>query len=179
MKTRKREVVLDYGKFLKVEQHAVELPDGGMIPDWTWVITPDFVNVVLVTQDNRFVLFRQSKYAIEGDSLAPVGGYIEPGEDPLEAAKRETYEETGYKSDHWQSLGSFVVDANRGCGNAHFYLAKQAYIAGEPHADDLEPQELVLLTRAEVKASLQQFKVLPWVAVIALVLLDESAAGLP
>lgn len=175
MKTLNRELILDKGKFLKVEQHAVELDDGSVIPDWTWVITPDFVNVVLITQDDKFVLFRQSKYAIDGDSLAPVGGYIEPGEDPLEAAKRETFEETGYKADHWRALGAFHVDANRGCGMAHFFLAKGAYIAGEPHADDLEPQEIVLLTRDEVRQSIQQFKVLPWSAIIAIALLDDQA----
>ncbi len=179
MKTHQRQLILDYGKFLKVEQHTVELDNGHVIPDWTWVITPDFVNVVLITPDDRFVLFRQSKYAIEGDSLAPVGGYIEPGEDPLEAAKREAFEETGYQSDEWYALGTFIVDANRGCGQAHFFLAKNAYVAGEPHADDLEPQEIVLLTRQQVQQSLQEFKVLPWVAVMTLVLLHDSAAGLP
>lgn len=172
-KTHTRRVILDTGKFLKVEQHEVELPDGTRIPDWTWVDTPDFINVALVTEDGRFVLFRQTKYAVEGVTLAPVGGYLESGEDPLAAAQRETLEETGYQADHWVSLGAFRVDGNRGAGVAHLFLATGARKVAEPDADDLEEQELLLLSRAEVEAALWAgaFKVLPWQAVMALALL--------
>ena len=103
-KTVSRRVLLDYSKFLVVEEHAVELPDGQVIPDWPWVITPDFVNVVAVTQDDEFLCFRQTKYGIEGVSLAPVGGFMEPGEDPFSAAQREFLEETGY-SGEFKDLG--------------------------------------------------------------------------
>ncbi|MCA9975100.1 MAG: hypothetical protein KC413_05095, partial [Anaerolineales bacterium] len=78
-KTLSRETILDYSKFLTVEQHAVELPDGQVIVDWPWVVTPDYVNVVAVTEDGRFLLFRQTKYAVIGTTLATVGGYLEPG----------------------------------------------------------------------------------------------------
>jgi hypothetical protein len=60
--------------------HAIQLQDGQTIPEWVWLVTPDFVNVIAVTQDGRFLCFQQNKYAIEGLSLAPVGGYIDPGE---------------------------------------------------------------------------------------------------
>ena len=79
LKTVSRETVLEMGKFLTVEKHSVELPDGRVIPDWPWVITPDYINVVAVTDDGKFPIFRQTKYSVEGTSLAPVGGYIDPG----------------------------------------------------------------------------------------------------
>jgi len=84
-RTLSRRTVLDQGRFLRVELHEVALPDGQVIPDWSWVVTPEFVTVVAVTPDGRYLCFRQSKYSIEGDSLAPAGGYIEPGESPLVA----------------------------------------------------------------------------------------------
>jgi ADP-ribose pyrophosphatase len=171
-KTLSRRVLLDYSKFLIVEEHAVELPDGQVIQDWPWVITPDFVNVVVVTEDGLFVCFRQTKYAIRGTSLAPVGGFLEQGEDPLEAAQRELLEETGYEATEWTDLGCYRVDANRGAGVAHFFLARQARRVSEPDSDDLEEQELVLLTRNQVEAALAggDFKVLPWATIIALAL---------
>src|SRR5574340_254833 len=96
--TLERRTMLERGKWLTVEEHSVKLPDGQIIPDWPWIITPDFVNVVAVTREGLFVLFRQTKYALDGLSLAPVGGYIEPGEQPLGAAQRELLEETGYEA---------------------------------------------------------------------------------
>ena len=172
-KTLSKRLVLDRGRFLKVEDHTVELPSGQIIPDWTWVVTPDFVNVVLVTEDERVVCFRQTKYAAEGVTLAAIGGYIEPGEDPLLAAQRETLEETGYEARHWSKLGCFAVDGNRGAGLAYSYLATGARRVAERNADDLEEQEMVLLTIDELRAALLrgEFKVLPWVAALSLALL--------
>jgi ADP-ribose pyrophosphatase len=87
--------ILDCGRFLRVEAHDLELPDGVRIPDWPFVITPDYVNVVAITPDMEFLCFRQTKYAIDGESLSMVGGYIDKGETPVDAAKREVLEETG------------------------------------------------------------------------------------
>ena len=172
MKTVSKKTVLDMGKYLVVEAHEVGLPDGSVIPNWPWVITPDYINVVAVTDDGKFPVFRQTKYSVDGTSLAPVGGYIDPGEDPLSAAKRELLEETGYEASEWKCLGSYPVDGNRGGGSAHLYLARGARKVAEIDSDDVEEQELLLLTRAELEAALDacEFKVLPWAANIALAL---------
>jgi ADP-ribose pyrophosphatase len=171
-KTLSKHTVLHYGKFLTVENHKVQLPDGHVIEQWPWVITPDYVNVLAVTEDNKFLCFHQTKYALDGLSLAPVGGYLEPGEEPLEAARRELLEETGYQAAQWTSLGSYVVDANRGAGTAHLFLACGAHRVAEAQADDLEEQHLLHLSRSEVEGALSagRFKVLPWAALIALAL---------
>ena len=170
-KTLHRRILCQPNRFLTVESHELELPDGRRIADWPWLIMPDYANVLARTVDGRFPCFRQTKYALSGKmSLAPIGGFLEPGEDPLHAAQRELREETGYGAPQWQSLGSYVVDANRGAGTAHFFLALDATPAGAPQADDLEPQELLLLTREELEQALDrgEFKVLAWAAVLAL-----------
>lgn len=171
-KTVGRRTVLDCGKYLSVELHTVALPDGQVIEDWPWVITPDFVNVVAVTWAGLHLCFRQTKYSLDGVGLAPVGGYIDEGESSLTAAQRELLEETGYEASQWFHLGSFPIDGNRGAGTGHFFLALGAEAVGQRDADDLEEQELCLLTREEVSAALDQgaFGVLPWAAALALAL---------
>lgn len=166
-------VTVGDGRFLAVESHTVAFPDGRVVEEWGWVITPDFVNVVAVSEEGRFLCFRQPKYAVAGLSLAVTGGYIEPGEDPLTAAQRELLEETGYVAPRWRSLGSYAVDGNRGAGTAHFFLATGARWQQPIDADDLEAQEFLLLARTEVEAALLagEFKVLPWAANVALALL--------
>ena len=176
-KTLSRQTILDRGKFLAVEQHVIELPDGRLIDDWSWVITPDFVLVVAVTPDQKFLCFRQTKYAVEGLTLAPVGGMIEAGEDPLVAARRELLEETGYQAQDWAFLGKYARMANRGGGMGHLYLARRAQFVSKPYSDDLEEQELLLLEMAEVEQAIAEggFKVMSWTACVALALLHIKA----
>jgi ADP-ribose pyrophosphatase len=171
-KTLSRRVLLNHSKYLVVEEHAVELPDGRVIENWPWLITPDFVNVVAVTEGGQFLCFRQTKYGIEGDSLAPVGGYLEPGEEPLVTAQRELLEETGYEATEWIPLGHYRVDPSRGAGTGYFYLACGARRVAEASSDDLEEQELLLLSRADLEAGLAEcrFKALAWAAAVALAL---------
>ncbi len=172
-KTLSRTTILDHSKYLKVEQHSIELTNGRVINDWPWLVKPDYVNVLAVTEEGKFLCFRQTKYAVDGTSLAPVGGYLEPGEDPLECAKRELREEMGYESPEWTHLGSFVVDGNHGAGTGHLYLAQRARFAAKPIVDDLEEQELVLLDREEMEQAVTngEFKVLAWATTAALALL--------
>ncbi len=173
-KTLRRETLLDLGWRLRVEKHAVELHDGRVIDDWSWVVTPPYANVIAVTPDGKFVAFRQTKYST-GETLAPVGGHIEPGETPLKAAQRELREETGYAApdENWMFMGTYPVDSNRGSGSASLFLVTGATYAGEAHSDDLEEQELILMTRDEVNAAVRDgaFKCLPWAAAFALALL--------
>jgi ADP-ribose pyrophosphatase len=171
-KTKTRKTVLDQRPWLLVENHTVELPDGRVIPDWPWIITPDYVNVVAVTAEERFVCFRQVKYGLEGTTLSIVGGFVEEGEEPFQAARRELSEETGYESTDWTPLGSYRVDPNRGVAMGHLYLARRVQHVAPRTADDLEEQELLLLSRAELETALArgEFKVLAWAACLALAL---------
>ena len=75
-KTLKKEELLTVGdgRFLRVQQHKIQLPDGKVISDWPWLVMPDYVNVVAVTNAGEFLVFRQTKNAIKGSALAIVGG---------------------------------------------------------------------------------------------------------
>jgi DNA gyrase inhibitor GyrI/8-oxo-dGTP pyrophosphatase MutT (NUDIX family) len=169
-RTLARKHVVDFGKWLTVENHTIQLHDGRVIEDWPYIITPDYINVMVETEEGKFLCFRQTKYAIEGTSLAPIGGYLEAGEEPLACAQREVLEETGYQAREWISLGSYIVDPNRGPMVGNLFLARGAYRVQERDADDLEEQELLMLTRTEVELALEhgEFKVLAWQANVAL-----------
>lgn len=172
--TVSRQTILQHSKFLTVESHTVRLPDGRLIPDWSWVVAPDAAIVIAVTEDGQFLCFRQTKYAVEGTTLAPVGGMLEMGGAPIDAARRELREEMGYEAGEWVNLGNYVLDPNRGVGTMHLFLALNARRVAEPDSDDLEDQELLLLSRAEIEHALREgaFKVVAWSAVVAMALND-------
>lgn len=64
--TVSRKTILNHSKFLTVESHTVKLPDGQIIPDWAWLIIPSAAIVLAMTDDDLFLCFRQTKYAVEG-----------------------------------------------------------------------------------------------------------------
>lgn len=168
--TLSREIVLQPNKFLTVENHTVKLPDGRIIPDWSWIIIPDAVIVLPRTREEKFLCFRQTKYAIDGISLAPVGGMLERDESPFAAAKRELLEEMGYMAAEWVNLGSHILDPNRDIATIHLFLALDAYEVAEPNSDDLEDQVLLLMDQDDLEIAYRNgaFKILSWSAVVAM-----------
>jgi len=179
--TVSRKTILQHNKFLTVENHVVKLPDGKVIADWPWLIIPSAAIVLPITKDGKFLCFRQTKYAVEGTSLAPVGGMLEPDEKPLDAVKRELLEEMGCTSSEWVSLGSYILDPNRGIATMHLFLALNAEQVAQPDSDDLEDQEMLSLSRDEIEIALNagEFKILSWSAVVALSLnyLNQKEGG--
>ena len=159
--------------WLELFDHHLKLPDGREIPDWLWVRTPSFVNVVAVTEAGEWICFRQQKYAVQDLTLGIVGGYIDEGEDPLGAAKRELREETGFASEEWTDLGDYAIDGNRGCGRGYLFFASQCTYVGGEVTDDLEDHENLHLSREKVQSALEngEFGVMPWTAAVALALL--------
>ncbi|KAL7544696.1 hypothetical protein ACHAWF_008061 [Thalassiosira exigua] len=86
-------------KFARCDVHTVMSEDGtSLINDWIFLEETPAVNVIVQTLEGRFVVFRQRKYAIPGSTLSPVGGFVDPGESPFTAAKREVLEELGLGS---------------------------------------------------------------------------------
>lgn len=65
----------------------------------------DWVNVVAVTASGELVLVNQYRYGTEAPSLEVPGGVMDPGEDPVAAARRELLEETGYSGGVARVLG--------------------------------------------------------------------------
>lgn len=178
-KTLSRKRILHFNRFLAVESHTIELPDGRIIEDWPWVIVPEFVDVLPVLQDGRILCMRQFKYGVGEVSLSTMGGMIEAGETPEQAARREMFEEMGCEAREMVFLGKYAVDANRRCGTAYLFLALDARQVAEPNSGDLEEQEIVTLTRSEAHQAMLngEFKMLSWTATVGLGLswLDSHA----
>ena len=165
--------------FSRFQLHSVKI-ESNIINDWLWYDESDNVNV-LVQQGDHFLIMSQTKYAIPGPSLAVVGGLIEPGETPLQAAQREVREELGYQASNWKSLGQFVAAANRGGGTTHIFWAMDAKPLRQSHdgeiaLGELEKQHLIRFTKSELLEALLQgkFREIKWTATVALALLSSD-----
>ena len=90
--------------WLTVRHDQVRLPDGRINPEFYVLEYPDWVNVIAITEDGMFVLERQYRHGLGKTCYEIPAGVIENGETPLEAAKRELQEETGYGEGEWETL---------------------------------------------------------------------------
>lgn len=67
---------------------------------------PDWINVIPLTPSDEVVFVRQFRHGIGAETLEVPGGQMDPGDGtPLEAARRELLEETGYAGEAWEPLG--------------------------------------------------------------------------
>mmetsp|Transcript_21762 Transcript_21762/g.61938 ORF Transcript_21762/g.61938 Transcript_21762/m.61938 type:complete len:295 (+) Transcript_21762:147-1031(+) len=183
-------------KWMKVSQHTVKIPGTQeILKDWLWIDYHDRVNILVEEavdspgeEERRFLIFRQSKYALEGQlSLAIVGGIIEPGEDAESAARREVDEEMGgIVCEKFHFLGRYRTDVNRGMGWLNSFHATgckknpnhvvHQYLPDEVGAADSEKQEIVSVTLSQLREAVTKSKFMEaqWSATVALSLLREE-----
>jgi len=66
---------------------------------------PGAVVIVPVLDDGRLVLIRNARVAVEQRLWEFPAGGIDPGEAPIDAARRELAEETGYRAGELETIG--------------------------------------------------------------------------
>jgi ADP-ribose pyrophosphatase len=159
---------------MEVGEERVALPDGREVDGFLWVRTRDFAAMVAITDRDEVILVRSYKHGTRTVSLAVPAGYIEEGEEPLAAARRELREETGYVSEDWTSLGSYVVDGNYGVATEHIFLARGTRKVSEPASGDLEEMEVVAVPRAEISDYVRRGEVVQLSSAAALAIADQT-----
>lgn len=137
----------DYRVF-RVREETLEDPRHGTTHDFYVIEAPDWVNVVAVTEDDDVVLVRQQRQGIGAATLEIPGGMVDPGESPLEAARRELEEETGYRADDWREIGRVRPNPALQGNACTTFLALGARKVAEPAFDGTEDIEVVLVPRA-------------------------------
>jgi ADP-ribose pyrophosphatase len=149
-----RRVLADRSPFAMIWDEDLLLPDGSTITNFIRVDIVPFAIVFAQLEDGRVPFVRQYRQAIQRVSLELPAGHIEAGEEPLHCAQRELLEEAGAESDDWQFLGRYVLEANRGCGYAHAFLARNARLVAAPNPGDVGDMALDFLSLDEVRAKL-------------------------
>ncbi len=128
-----------------------ELPDGNVIEGFVLEYT-DWATVIALTKDQEVVLIRQYRHGAQKVILELPGGASEAGESPLQAARRELLEETGYTSDHFIQIGCVSPNPANQTNLIYSFLALEAYPAGEQDLDESEEIEVVLKPLEELIA---------------------------
>ncbi|MEY2934797.1 MAG: hypothetical protein RL033_5546 [Pseudomonadota bacterium] len=136
--------------FLTLWEERVQLANGAQIDDFCTIESPDWAAVLCITRERQIVLVRQYRHGLRGPSLELPAGALEAGEEPLDGARRELGEETGYESSDWKPLLRASIDPSRQTSRAHFFCALDAEPRRAISWDESEELELLLVSRAEL-----------------------------
>lgn len=129
--------------WIRVYADSVRLPGGKIVDDYYRIDLPEYAMIYALGRDGKVLLERIYKHAIGEISFVLPTGCIEKDEQPVETAKRELLEETGYRAHKWTYIGSFVVDGNKGSGKGYFFIAEEIEKVDEPQNDEMEEAEIV------------------------------------
>lgn len=142
--------------WMTARRDEVQLPDGRIIPEY-WVLEfPDWVNVIALTKDGDMVMVRQYRHALGLTEYELCAGVMEEGESPLEAAKRELLEETGFGGGTWTEFMSICANPSNHTNLAHTFLAVGVERVCEQHLDATEELTCHVLSQDEVFGMLQR-----------------------
>ncbi|MCH2147886.1 MAG: NUDIX hydrolase [Phycisphaerales bacterium] len=95
----------------------------GVDVDRSVVRHPGAVLIVPILPDGQLVMIRNWRVALEQSLWEFPAGTLEPDEPPVESAGRELTEETGYRADSIEFLGSFYTSPGFADELMHVFVA--------------------------------------------------------
>jgi 8-oxo-dGTP pyrophosphatase MutT (NUDIX family) len=149
--TRSYEQILDT-PYLKIRREEAAVPGGPIIPDYYIIENRGWVGIVPVLEDGRFLLNKQYKHGIGQVVIEFPAGGLEPDEEPLDAARRELMEETGYSfgSKQVEVLAHMLENPTKARTRSWWYLARDVRKTGTQRIDPVEVIENLLVTPGEL-----------------------------
>lgn len=130
----------------------VELPNGNVIPSYYVLEYPAWIGVIAITREGKMIMERQYRHGLGRVAYEICAGVVDPTDaSPLEAAKRELLEETGYGNGEWQPY--MTISANPGTHSnlTYCFLATNVEKVMERHLEPTEDIAVDLLSPAEVE----------------------------
>ena len=103
--------------------------------------SPNWVNILAFNENDELLLIKQYRHGTQSIVLETPGGLIDPSDkSPLEAAKRELQEETGYTTDAWKELSWVYANPAYQNNKCYFFVAKNIKKTSE---QKLDPDERI------------------------------------
>ena len=162
-----------------IRKDVCEKPDGKIVSPYYVYEFPTWVTAVALTADNKVVMVRQYRHAIQDTIIETPGGCVDDTDaDFQEAIARELLEETGYVFEDYEYLGKISPNPSTNTNWMHMFLATGGKKVKEQELDHNEDIEVVLLTIDELKQLLRENKIVQAMHATAIFYALEKLGGL-
>ncbi|MGM0404685.1 MAG: NUDIX hydrolase [Thermoplasmatota archaeon] len=108
--------------FFTLREDDVVLKDGKE-KTYTIMDIPDFAGVIPILGD-RLVMIKNYRYPVDKKILELPAGLIDKGEEPIDTARRELEEETGYLLKNAEKLVEYYPIASLNSQRAHLFIGE-------------------------------------------------------
>ncbi|HEU5075140.1 MAG TPA: NUDIX hydrolase, partial [Polyangiaceae bacterium] len=154
--------------WLSLRQDRVMTGHGTNIDEFHVLEVPTWACVCCIDENGCLVLIRQYRHGIGRVTLELPAGVIESSETPLEGARRELLEETGYTSDDWTALPTLAPEPARHTNHAHCFVARHARRTGQQNLDEVEDLAVELFPASDLMRRIEAGEITHAVHVAAL-----------
>jgi 8-oxo-dGDP phosphatase len=140
--------VLASGRVVTLRQDDVQLPDGEQVVREV-VEHPGAVAIVAMDETDRVLMIRQYRHPVRATLWElPAGLRDVAGEPPLETARRELLEETGYRAADWHLLADYLSSPGISTERVRVYLARDLTVVPDGQREYVRQHEEAYLTVA-------------------------------
>jgi ADP-ribose pyrophosphatase len=129
------------GRIFKVLRKRMRLPNGHETVHEV-VTHPGAVSVIPLLEETpgrpEVILVEQFRSSVEGFIHEVPAGTLDPGEDPLECARRELLEETGYRAERWTPVAALYPTPGIAAERMYYFLAEGLRLVAPQSLDEGE-----------------------------------------
>jgi ADP-ribose pyrophosphatase len=170
LRVNEDELLLQTRKFA-VRRRQVSAADGGLRP-YDFVVHPGAAVILPILADGRVVLIANYRVVLERELLELPAGTLDPPEQPIECARRELAEETGYEAGRIEPLVSFYSSPGICTEHLHAFVAT-GLTPGPTRHEPGERIRLVPLSWVETLAAIRQQRIVDGKSIVALLYYDR------
>jgi ADP-ribose pyrophosphatase len=134
---------------------------------YTRAIRRDYSTIVPFISNNEILVIRSYRHLVDSIQVEAPSGYIEDGESPCQAAKRELEEETGYAAKKIVTLGYYTLDYTMFEQKGNLFVAYDLFNEGKKQLGKMEKIEIDIITINEIKQLLSKGKILNAASIVA------------
>jgi ADP-ribose pyrophosphatase len=147
------ENLADYEIF-SVRRERLRSPRDGSIHTFYMLDSDDGVTVVAITPDDQLVMVEQVRHPLREATLETPSGFVDEGEDPVEAGERELREETGYEGSDVELIGTLMLNPSWQDTRVSVVLVRNARRTEEKDLDSGEDTRVRLVPIEQVREML-------------------------
>jgi ADP-ribose pyrophosphatase len=147
--------------WLTVRKEQLQLPNGNIAPEYYVLEYANWVNTIAITREKKFVLVKQYRHGIRQVCYELCAGVCENSDrSPLESAKRELMEETGYGKGKWSEFICVSPNASANTNLSYCFIAEDVERINDQALEDSEDLTVHLFSLDEVKELLMNGEII-------------------